>query len=223
MELFDSSQLQDISDAAQEILIVRNLYQINASEEFQQEKRALEQEHRKLRTETTRDVLTSAYNRRHFEKRLGEEFAVCAERGYGWPLSLIFIDLDKFKEVNDGYGHQAGDAILKTVADLLRENTRDTDTVARYGGDEFVLLLPGVDAEQVNSVADRICAEVRDRKATIAEGKQVGITLSLGVATCNAENQFASSEALLAAADSALYKSKRSGRDRYTLYKSAAA
>jgi diguanylate cyclase (GGDEF)-like protein len=223
MELFDSSQLQDITDAAQEILIVRNLYQINASEEVQQEKRALEKEHSKLQTETVRDVLTSAYNRRYFEKRLGEEFIACADRNYGWPLSLIFIDLDKFKEVNDGYGHQAGDAILKTVADLLQETTRDTDIVARYGGDEFVLLLPGVDTEQVNSVADRICAEARTRKATIAQGKQVGITLSLGVATCNAANQFESAQALLAAADSALYNSKRSGRDRYTLYKAAAA
>ena len=91
--------------------------------------------------------------------------------------------------------------------------------MSRYGGDEFVLLLPGVDAAQANSVADRICATARTRKATIADGKQVGITLSLGVATCDADNQFESAQALLAAADSALYNSKRSGRDRHTLYK----
>jgi diguanylate cyclase (GGDEF)-like protein len=223
MELFDASQLQDITDAAQEILIVRNLYQINANEEVQQEKHALEQEHSKLKTETIRDVLTSAYNRRHLEKRLGDEFDACAKSNFGWPLSLIFIDLDRFKSVNDGYGHQAGDAILKAVADLLLETLRDTDTVSRYGGDEFVLLLPGVGADQVNSVAERICEAARTRKATIADGKQVGITLSLGVATCDAENQFESVQALLAAADSALYNSKHSGRDRYTLYKAQAA
>jgi diguanylate cyclase (GGDEF)-like protein len=147
----------------------------------------------------------------------------CAQRNYDWPLSLIFIDLDRFKDVNDSYGHQAGDAILKTVADLLLETTRETDVVSRYGGDEFVLLLPGVDAKQVNTVADRLCAEARTRKATIAQGKQVGITLSLGVATCNAENRFESAQALLAAADSALYNSKHSGRDRYTLHGTAAA
>jgi diguanylate cyclase (GGDEF)-like protein len=223
MELFDAAQLQDITDSAQEILIVRNLYQINANEEVQQEKYALEKAHSKLKTETIRDVLTSAYNRRHFETRLGAEFAACADSGYSWPLSLIFIDLDKFKNVNDSYGHQAGDAILKAVADLLAETLRDSDIVARYGGDEFVLLLPGVDADKVNIIAQRICAAARTRKATVADDKQVGITLSLGVATCDAQNRFENAQALLAAADSALYESKRSGRDRFTLHKSEAA
>ncbi|MCL4792069.1 MAG: GGDEF domain-containing protein [Gammaproteobacteria bacterium] len=218
MELFDAAQLQDITDAAQETLIVRNLYQINANEEAQQEKHALEKEHRKLKTETIRDVLTNAYNRRHFENRLGAEFKACADSGYSWPLSLIFIDLDKFKDVNDSHGHQAGDAILKAVADLLVETLRDSDVVARYGGDEFVLLLPGVDTDKANIVAQRICAAVRTRKATIGADRQVGITLSLGVATCDAEHRFENAQALLAAADSALYQSKRSGRDRFTLY-----
>lgn len=216
MELFDSAQLQDITDAAQEILMVRNLYQIQTSEAATQEKSALEKEHIKLKTETTRDVLTSAYNRRFFEAKLEQEFETA--RKHSWPLSLIFIDLDLFKEVNDGYGHQAGDTILKTVADLLQEALRDSDTVSRYGGDEFVLLLPGVDAVQANRVGTRICEAVRARKATIAEGKQVGITLSLGIATCDAQNPFESAQALLAAADSALYHSKHSGRDRYTCY-----
>jgi diguanylate cyclase (GGDEF)-like protein len=196
--------------------MVRNLHQIHSHEASQQEKNALEKEHTKLKTETTRDVLTSAYNRRFFETKLEQEFAT--SKKHNWPLSLIFIDLDLFKQVNDGYGHQAGDTILKTVADLLLEALRDTDTVSRYGGDEFVLLLPGVDAVQADRVGTRICESARVRKATIGEGKQVGITLSLGIATCDAQNPFDSAQALLAAADSALYHSKRSGRDRYTCY-----
>ncbi len=216
MELFDSAQLQDITDAAQEILIVRNLHQIHVNEKSQEEKSALEKEHTKLKTETTRDVLTSAYNRRFFETRLDQEFETA--RKHNWPLSLIFIDLDRFKDVNDGHGHQAGDAILKAVADMLAETLRDSDTVSRYGGDEFVLLLPGVDTEQANRVGTRICEAARTRKALIADDKQVSITLSLGIATCDAQHAFDSAQALLAAADSALYHSKRSGRDQYTCY-----
>lgn len=216
MELFDSAQLQDITDAAQEILIVRNLHQIKDSEAAKQEKSALEKEHSKLQTETVRDVLTSAYNRRFFEKRLEDEFE--AAKKNSWPLSLIFIDLDRFKQINDGHGHQAGDAILKTVADMLAETLRDSDTVSRYGGDEFVLLLPGVDTERANRIGTRICEAARTRKALIADDKQVGITLSLGIATCDAQHAFDSAQALLAAADSALYHSKRSGRDQYTCY-----
>ena len=216
MELYDAAQLQDITDAARETLMVHNLRQIADNNMLEKSKKQLEEENSELKTENIRDPLTNAHNRRHFEECLAREFETAAK--HGWPLSVVFVDLDKFKQVNDGFGHQAGDAILQTVAQLLRDTLRDSDIVARYGGDEFVLLLPGVDATKADSVGVRVCEEARKRTAQTADGRQVGITLSLGIATCDSHNQFESPKALLAAADAALYKSKEDGRDRYTCY-----
>jgi diguanylate cyclase (GGDEF)-like protein len=95
--------------------------------------------------------------------------------------------------------------------------------VARYGGDEFVLLLPGVDTEQANRVGVRVCEAARSRTAQTADGRTVGITLSLGIVTCDSQNKFDSPKALLAAADSALYQSKRNGRDQFTCYEAIKA
>ena len=131
---------------------------------------------------------------------------------------MVFVDLDHFKGINDTHGHQGGDAMLKEVANLLTGTLRDTDIVARYGGDEFVLLLPGVDAVQVEVVADRLVKRARETRADNGHGKSFSITLSLGIATCDSKSTFATSQDLLAAADAALYHSKRNGRDRHTCY-----
>ncbi len=216
MELYDSGQLQDISEAARETLMVRNLYTLAENNDLKGTKKQLEEENSELKVENIRDPLTNAHNRRYFEESLAREFETATK--HAWPLSVVFVDLDKFKQVNDGFGHQAGDAILLTVAELLRDTLRESDIVARYGGDEFVLLLPGLDAEQANRVGERVCEAARTRKAQTADGRSVGITLSLGVVTCDSQNKFDSPKALLAAADTALYHSKHNGRDQYTCY-----
>lgn len=216
MELYDAAQLQEITDAARETLMVRNLHQINEAQALAKQKSDLETENSELKTENVRDALTNAYNRRHFEDSLEKEFDVATR--HSSPLSVVFVDLDKFKQINDGFGHQAGDAILQTVAKLLGASTRDSDIVARYGGDEFVLLLPGTDVKQADAVGRRICEAARASRAELPEGKSVGITLSLGIATCDSHNRFETPKALLAAADAALYHSKRNGRDKYTCY-----
>jgi diguanylate cyclase (GGDEF)-like protein len=217
MELYDADQLQDITEAARETLMVHNLRQIADNNQLEKSKRQLEEENSELKTENVRDALTNAHNRRFFEDSLAREFEAASKNG--WPLSVVFVDLDKFKQINDGFGHQAGDAVLQTVAKLLRDSLRDSDVVARYGGDEFVLLLPGVDADKANNVGLRVCEEARRRKAQTADGQSVGITLSLGIATWDSGNRFDSPKALLAAADAALYTSKREGRDRHTCHK----
>ena len=221
MELFDAAQLQDITDAAAETLMVRNLHDINENKDLQKRTSTLEEENSELKTENIRDPLTNAYNRRYFEDSLAREFDIAVK--HSWPLSVVFVDLDKFKQVNDGYGHQAGDAILQTVAKLLVDTLRESDIVARYGGDEFVLLLPGIDAAQADKVGVRVCEAARTRTAPTADGQRVGITLSLGIVTCDSHNTFENPKALLAAADSALYHSKRNGRDRYTCYEAIQA
>jgi len=221
MELYDAAQLQDISEAARETLMVRNLYTLAENSDLKGSKKQLEEENSELKVENVRDPLTNAHNRRYFEESLAREFETAAK--HAWPLSVVFVDLDKFKQVNDGFGHQAGDAILQTVAELLRDTLRDSDIVARYGGDEFVLLLPGVDSEQADRVGIRVCEAARSRTAQTADGRSVGITLSLGIVTCDSQNTFDSPKALLAAADTALYHSKRNGRDRYTCYEAIKA
>jgi diguanylate cyclase (GGDEF)-like protein len=221
MELYDAAQLQDISDAARETLMVRNLYTLAENSDLKGSKKQLEEENSELKVENIRDPLTNAHNRRYFEESLAREFETATK--HSWPLSVVFVDLDRFKQVNDGFGHQAGDAVLQTVAELLRDTLRESDIVARYGGDEFVLLLPGVDTEHANRVGVRVCEAARAARARAVDGRTVGITLSLGIVTCDSQNKFDSPKALLAAADSALYHSKRSGRDRFTCYETIRA
>ncbi len=209
MDLFDGEYLQDMTDTAREILMIRNLHTLSENENLKDEKE-------ELREEASRDGLTGVFNRRHFEDSVEHEFET--SRKHSWPLSVIFVDLDRFKQINDTHGHQAGDAMLKAVSELLTANTRDSDIVARYGGDEFVLLLPGLDAQTAAQVAGRLIAQARGKQVDDGNGGTVSITLSLGVATQDSNASFGESKDLLAAADEALYHSKRNGRDQMTCY-----
>jgi diguanylate cyclase (GGDEF)-like protein len=140
-----------------------------------------------------------------------------------WPLSMIFVDLDRFKQINDNHGHQTGDAMLQEVGTLLADNVREQDLVARYGGDEFVLLLPGSDDQEVEAVAKRLVDTARAKTVRDGNGSDVSITLSIGVATQGDQTRFGSTKEFLAAADEALYHSKRNGRDQATTYVSIKA
>jgi len=155
------------------------------------------------------DALTDAYNRRFGLARLREEYsrAVRAES----PLGILMLDLDHFKAVNDTYGHLVGDRILRAVAGACRRVLRDGDVLIRYGGEEFLVLLPGAGAEDVRQVGERIRRAVAE--TSVADGGQrVGVTVSLGGATYRDASD--STESLVAMADAALYEAKDSGRDR---------
>lgn len=216
MEILSAEELEDITTQAREILLVRNLHQIDRNRDLENQHSRLRAENSALRLEREHDALTGTCNRRAFEEALEREFAAASTNM--WPLSLMFIDIDHFKDINDTYGHQGGDAMLKAVAALLTGSLRETDMVARYGGDEFVLLLPGLDARQVEAVAERLVHEARSRQVRAADGRSFAVTLSLGVATYDVDSVFSDAQALLSAADSALYHSKHSGRDRHTNY-----
>ena len=155
------------------------------------------------------DSLTGVYNRRYFSLRYLEEFNRASE--YGLNLAFVMIDLDKFKEINDIYGHLVGDAVLRRIADLIQEIIREIDFVARYGGEEFALILPETDKAGAIMVAERIRKHVSRRKIR-AFDEAVSVTISAGVAAF--PQNTIHSELLLETADKALYKAKSSGRNK---------
>lgn len=154
------------------------------------------------------DGLTGLANRRQAEEALNSELSR-AQR-FGGPLALVLADLDDFKAVNDRHGHPAGDLVLQQFAELLRVSVRDIDVAARWGGEEFTLLLPGTDAAGAAHVAERIRRAFAERTILTPDGSAIRITASFGVAAYPAANTEA---ALIAAADTALYEAKRAGKD----------
>jgi diguanylate cyclase (GGDEF)-like protein len=173
-----------------------------------------------LEEQGQRDPLTGVFNRGHFDRTLAVELERAIAEGT--PLSLIFADLDHFKQVNDTYGHPAGDAVLVTTANLLVGSVRATDCVARYGGEEFVIIIPGLDSTGAERIADRILLRMRTTRHEV-NGGSIRQTASLGLATHHAGAPFTSVSRLLEAADHSGYVAKKSGRDRLVIYAANAA
>jgi len=159
------------------------------------------------------DALTGCYNRRSFELQLERDLRLATRMGQ--PLSLIMLDFDNFKDINDEAGHDAGDAALCMLADNLRAELRSVDTAARYGGDEFVIILPQADTEGAMLVAERLRVRVEEMQVP-GFGK---VTSSFGVATFPIHAS--SRDTLVVAADRALYRSKNAGRNRVTVVEGA--
>jgi diguanylate cyclase (GGDEF)-like protein len=162
-----------------------------------------------LRQLAVTDGLTGVHNHRYFQERLADEFRR-AQR-FGDPLSLVLVDLDHFKDVNDRFGHMVGDAVLREVAGLFQKVLRDTDLLARYGGEEFAVLLPRTDPAGAFVVAERIWSELDALR--LESSDSVHVTASLGLAS-HPFPAFASARELLRAADRALYRAKRQGRNQ---------
>ena len=158
---------------------------------------------------SSRDGLTGLYNRREFETRLREETQ--RARRYGKPLSVMLLDIDHFKNVNDRYGHQAGDETLIAVADLIRLSARPMDAVCRYGGEELAVILPETDATGAGIVDERIRASVAESLTTTPQGDEIQVTVSIGFATFPQDGD--TGPGLVKAADEALYAAKQEGRN----------
>jgi diguanylate cyclase (GGDEF)-like protein len=155
-----------------------------------------------------RDPLTGVLNRRAILARLRSEFAKARQTGE--PLSLLFLDLDHFKSVNDSYGHRAGDQCLRGVIEPIAGELRQGDALGRYGGEEFLILLPGAGAADAEVVAERIRRRVQEM-SMIVSGMRIGLTVSLGVAAM--DENVAIPDELIERADAALYRSKSGGRN----------
>ncbi|PPJ48886.1 sensor domain-containing diguanylate cyclase [Rhizobium sp. KAs_5_22] len=171
--------------------------------------REVEALQQKLLEQAIRDPLTGLYNRRHFDQVVIGELARAARSGK--PLSLLMADIDHFKAINDTYGHQAGDVVLQNFAASLRDAVRISDVVCRYGGEEFVVLMPEVDLNTARANAERIRATLRSAMPQGA-GLPSAVTASFGISTYPAHGQ--DRDSLLRQADNALYLAKASGRDR---------
>ena len=161
---------------------------------------------------TLRDTLTSLFNRKHLDERLDSEIAF-SRRHKGHELSIIMIDVDHFKQVNDTHGHLAGDAVLRAVAAAIVGAVRTEDFVARYGGEEFVIVARDIAAPAACALAERVRQTVAAGKVTYGE-KDIRVTVSSGVASLVEAGEVRDRTTLLQAADRRLYVAKREGRDR---------
>jgi diguanylate cyclase len=168
-----------------------------------------EQQHQieDLRTAVRIDGLTQLANRLYFDEKLTE--MIVLRKRYGDPFSLLMIDLDNFKTINDSYGHPAGDRILKGVAMKIKASLRGSDFLARFGGDEYALILIKTDAAAAQEVAWKLCEEVRGSRFLLDDAT-LSMTLSIGVAEATERD---SEETLLKRADAALYRTKSAGRN----------
>lgn len=168
----------------------------------------------KLKELVIKDGLTNLYNHRFFQDFLDKEL-LRVER-YKRILSLIFIDIDHFKNVNDTYGHPQGDVVLRTIAEIFETTVRKPDIAARYGGEEFAVVLPETDINGAVVLAERLRKLVEEREIEVENGS-IKVTISLGVTTYNSMNGKKTKEELVQSADKALYSSKQTGRNKLSI------
>jgi len=173
--------------------------------------RELEDKNRQLERLATRDPLTGLYNRRYIEGKLDEETA--RARRYGPPLSVVVLDLDDFKKVNDTLGHAVGDEVLVAVASRLRQDVRQVDVVGRMGGEEFIVILPNTPATSAIVMGERIRSQVSQLDSVLkADGSPLRMTISGGISQFRKDD--ASPKEMLERADRVLYQAKREGKNR---------
>jgi len=175
----------------------------------------LRKDNEHLKHLATTDPLTHAQNLRSFRDILEHEFRMA--RRYERPLSLLMLDIDHFKVVNDTHGHPSGDYVLKELAVILKQVTRDSDIISRTGGEEFTVLLPEADAEQAARYAERIRTEIFAREFVVY-GDKIHVTVSVGATTYPADVEIIDPEMLVQLADQALYRAKEDGRDRVVAF-----
>jgi diguanylate cyclase (GGDEF)-like protein len=207
---------QAILEKARESLLLRSLQTLKEVQELQINNAAMEAQFHNLEEIHRHDPLTGTLTRACLDQYLETSFeeALAKEE----CLTLVFGDLDKFKSVNDTYGHQAGDVVLQSTASLLLSKVRATDTVGRYGGEEFVLILPKTSSSTAEMVCERILTAFRDTTHEIANDQHITVTISLGIATHSPQHPYPNIINLLHAADEAVYHSKTHGGNRYIVY-----
>jgi diguanylate cyclase (GGDEF)-like protein len=156
------------------------------------------------------DGLTGLFNRRAIEGKIGSELSFASQGKR--TLSLILLDIDHFKAINDQYGHQAGDDTLRQLAQVLTENLRQYDCAGRWGGEEFILILPGTNLSEASTIAERLRIKTSETKFLLENSTPLSVRISLGIACVS--DHYPSLSKFVDAADQALYQAKQSGRNR---------
>lgn len=207
---------QTILERARESLLLRNLQALQEVEELRISTVNMEAQVSNLEETHRYDALTGTLTRAHLDKCLEMSFERAVANGE--CLTLIFGDLDKFKSVNDTYGHQTGDVVLQSAARLLLSKLRGTDLVGRFGGEEFVMILPKSTTVGAEMVSERIMSAFRRTPHEIAGNQNLTVTISLGMATHTPEHPYSHVNELLRHADEAVYHSKTHGGNQFTSY-----
>jgi diguanylate cyclase (GGDEF)-like protein len=210
-ELLSKQHPELILEQAREVLMLRSLHALREINTLRAAPDASATQALELEEETRRDPLTGVYNRAYLEQFLAREFENSTR--HKWPLSVAFVDLDNFKQINESFGQQAGDRVLQATARILRGNTRETDLIARHGGEEFVVVLPATDAETAHSICERIVMAFRNTGHVVGS-HHAKVTVSIGCATHCSQIQFSNCTDFVKAADQALYTAKTRGRNR---------
>lgn len=194
-------------EAGREVQVLQQNLQSLKSEikEMQEKSKALEEE-------SLMDTLTEIPNRRAHDRRFSEEFQ--RFQRYNQCFSLLLFDVDHFKNVNDTYGHRAGDKCLKEIIKRIKPTLREADFIARYGGEEFVIILPGIEGDKASSVAERLC-RIIEKTRFLYQSQEIPLTISIGVTQARASD--ASMSTLFNRVDKAMYEAKSSGRNRVVL------
>ena len=201
-------------DSGGKVLLISLVMDITERARAEREVRALQD---RLREESTHDALTGLYNRRYLEEALGRELILAEREAH--PVSVIMGDLDHFKAVNDRHGHLAGDEVLRVFGDLMKRHVRGSDIYCRYGGEEFLLVLPRMAEESAVERAEQLRSAMA--AAPVSYGATpIAVTASFGVATFPRDGR--TSDELIAAADSAMYAAKAAGRNRVNVSSGAA-
>jgi diguanylate cyclase (GGDEF)-like protein len=215
-QILSADAADEILEEARDALMLRNLQALQAVDDLKSSTESLEQRTRRLEESNKRDPLTNLYNRAYLDQFLREAFYASAKDGT--PLSVAFADLDRFKSVNDTFGHATGDQILMTTANILRANVRAADVVARYGGEEFMLVFPYTDYALLKTICERIVRAFQETRHDVGVKRDLSVTISVGMATHNDGRRFRDVEEFMKAADKALYTAKLQGRNRSVPY-----
>ncbi|WP_425269180.1 GGDEF domain-containing protein [Malonomonas rubra] len=173
----------------------------------------LQESNSRLRELVYQDALTGLYNHRYFQETLESEMA--RAKRYQASLSLVLFDIDNFKAVNDSFGHPAGDLVLMNIATAVKGAVRNSDVVARFGGDEFAIILPSTNAAGAKTFAENLRLAV-EGIASLIDGQAISATVSLGVVTVLPSQASMSKSELIEIADNNLYQAKQQGRNRVT-------
>jgi len=206
--VFLDSQLVNITDTE------KNTYQLILEQALVVIENAYLYE--KIRLRSVTDELTRLYNRRYFFVRVNEECERVNRYGGGW-FSVLILDIDHFKQVNDTYGHLAGDEVLREIAKILKTSVRSTDVPARFGGEEFIVLLPETDLQGGLKFAERIRKKIEEYTFKYKD-KTIPVTVSIGVASGGCKDNNRLPDVIIGQADKALYKAKDTGRNRVCIY-----